>query len=125
MKDFFTKLGRWFVIAVLHGLAVMIIKDLATQCDRNRVEQSAPVVAKESVTSDFAWADSVSAITGKAYGPYFYDPSWPIEYTADYDTMGAFFGTDLSNCTLFVPKGSVVAYRQSPGWKMFNWIIGF
>lgn len=249
MKDFFTKLGRWFVIAVLQGLAVMIIKDLATQCDGNRVEQPDQGVAKESVASDFAWADSISTITGIAYGPYFYDPSWPIEYSAagdtlyyyprdsvasrftipetvhiidsrafqcnkhlteitlpvgvreigvcsffgceqvrklaiegpvtsipwrafegchklqtvdlpasvnsiggysfsgcnslrtfivrnpepphfefeddpeDFETMGAFFGTDISRCTLLVPKGSVEAYRQATGWTMFNTIV--
>ncbi len=249
MKDFFTKLGRWFVIAVLQWLAVMIIKDLATQCDGNRVEQPDQGVAKESVASDFAWADSISTITGIAYGPYFYDPSWPIEYSAagdtlyyyprdsvasrftipetvhiidsrafqcnkhlteitlpvgvreigvcsffgceqvrkltiegpvtsipwrafegchklqtvdlpasvnsiggysfsgcnslrtfivrnpepphfefeddpeDFETMGAFFGTDISRCTLLVPKGSVEAYRQATGWTMFNTIV--
>lgn len=246
VKDFFVKMGRWFVITVLQGLAVMIIKDLAAQCDGNRVEQSAPVAAEESVSSDFAWADSVSAITGIAYGPYFYDPSWPIEYSAagdtlyyyprdsvathftipesvhiidsrafqcnkqlveialpsgvreigvcsffgceklkkitiegsvisipwrafegchelqivdlpasigfiggfsfsgceslrtfivsnpkpphfefeddpdDFESMWAFFSTDLSHCTLYVPKGSVEAYRQEPGWSSFT-----
>ena len=250
MKGFFVKMGRWFVIAVLQGLAVMIIKDLSTQCDRNRVEQFVSVAAKESVTSDFAWADTISAITGIAYGPYFYDPSWPIKYSAagdtlyyyprdsvashftipetvriidsrafqcnkhlveitlpsgvreigvcsffgceklrkvtiegpvpsipwrafdgchkfqtidlpasvkwiggysfsccnslrtiivrnpkpphfefedeqeDFETMGAFFGTDISRCTLHVPKGSVEAYRQALGWQLFDTIIG-
>ena len=249
MKGFFVKMGRWFIIAVLQGLAVMIIKDLATQCERNQVVTSAPEPVEKAVSSDFAWADSISDITGIAYGPYFYDPSWPIEYSADsdtlyyyprdsvashftipetvriidsrafqcnkhlteitlpsgvreigvcsffgceklrkatiegsvasipwrafegchklqtvdlpasvsliggfsfsgcnslrtiivrnpkppqfefeddpddFETMGAFFSTDLSKCTLFVPKGSVEAYRQAPGWKEFKSII--
>lgn len=251
MKEFFAKLGRWFVIAVLQGLAVMIIKDLATQCERNQVVPSAPEYVEKAVSYDFAWADSISDITGIAYGPYFYDPSWPIEYSADcdtlyyyprdsvasrftipetvhiidsrafqcnkhlteitlpvgvreigvcsffgceqvrkltiegpvtsipwrafegchklqtvdlpamvnsiggysfsdcnslrtfivrnpepphfefedvpedFETMGAFFDTDLSRCTLYVPKSSVDAYRQAPGWTMFNTIVSY
>lgn len=248
MKEFFAKLGRWFVIAVLQGLAVMIIKDLATQCERNQEVQSASEPTEVSLTSDFAWADSISAITGIAYGPYFFDPSWTIGYSADgdtlyyyprdstathftipetvkhiddrafqcnknlveitlppgvreigvcsfhfcaelrrviiegpvasvpwrafdgcrklrtidlpnsvsliggysfsgceslrtfivrnpepphfeceddpedFETMGAFFGIDLSHCTLFVPKSSVGAYRQATGWNRFKHI---
>ena len=261
--SFFNRLGGCYLSIVAFFLLTFVaIVLLISKCVRKldtdpQDEQS--IVAKGAADSSIdlsmarisAWADSVSAITGIAYGPYFYDPSWPIEYSTagdtlyyfprdsvtshfsipetvkhiderafqcnkhlaeitlpsgvreigvcsffgceklrkvtiegpvtsipwrtfegchklqtvdlpatvnsiggysfsgcnslrtiivrnlkpphfefeddpeDFETMGAFFGTDLSRCTLHVPKGSVEAYRQATGWTMFKCIIGF
>lgn len=258
---FFSRLcGCYLSIVAFILLTFVAIGLLVSKCVRRlethpKGEQS--IVAKGAADSSidhsrariFDWADSVSAITGIAYGPYFYDPSWPIEYSAagdtlyyyprdsvasnftipetvrvidsralqcnkhlveitlpsgvreigvgsffgceklnkisiegpvtsipwrafegchklrtvdlpasveliggysfsgcnslrtfivrnpepphfefeddldDFEAMGSFFGTDLSRCTLHVPKGSVDAYRQAPGWKVFKSII--
>lgn len=261
--EFFSRLGGCFLSIVAFTLLTLVaIVLLVSKCVRrletpSQDEQS--IVAKGAADSSIdlsmarisAWADSISAFTGIAYGPYFYDPSWPIEYSTagdtlyyfprdsvtthftipetvrfidsrafqcnkhlakitlppgvheigvcsfygcavlreviiegsvvsipwrafdgchklqtvdlpasvnsiggysfsgceslrtvivrnpqpphfefeddpeDFETMGAFFGTDLSRSTLHVPKGSVDSYRQAPGWTMFKWIIGF
>ena len=249
--------GRRSILPVLHVSALLVIGTLFSQCEGNRTVQRSTTLAQETVpadstendlTFDTAWADSISAITGIGYGPYFYDPSWPLAYSEsgktllyyprdsaathfsipetvqviderafqcnkhlveialpknvkeigvcsfygceelrevtiegpvtsipwrafdgclklrevdipasvqsigglsfascgslrtiivrnpepphfefeddpeDFETMGAFFDTDLHRCTLFVPEGSVEAYRQAPGWKLFKQI---
>lgn len=259
--EFFSRIGGCFLSIVAFTLLTLVaIVLLVSKCVRRletdpQEEQS--IVAKGAADSSIdlsmarisAWADSISAFTGIAYGPYFYDPLWPIEYSAagdtlyyyprdsvathftipetvriidsrafqcnkhlveitlpsgvreigvcsffgceklrkvtiegpvtsipwrsfegchklrtvdlpasveliggysfsgcnslhtiivrnpqpphfefeddsdDLEAMGAFFGTDLSRCTLHVPKGSVEAYRQAPGWKEFKSII--
>ena len=261
--EFFSRIGGCFLSIVAFTLLTLVaIVLLVSKCVRRletdpQEEQS--IVAKGAADSSIdlsmarisAWADSISAFTGIAYGPYFYDPLWPIEYSAagdtlyyyprdsvathftipetvriidsrafqcnkhlveitlpsgvreigvcsffgceklrkvtiegpvtsipwrsfegchklrtvdlpasveliggysfsgcnslhtiivrnpqpphfefeddsdDLEAMGAFFDTDLSRCTLHVPKGSVEAYRQAPGWTMFKCIIGF
>ena len=245
------------VVPVLHISALLIIVTLFSQCDGNRTVQLPTTLAQEAVSTDptendltfnTAWADSISAMTGIGYGPYFYDPSWPLAYSEsgnmllyfprdsaathfaipetvrviderafqcnkhlveivlpksvhevgvcsfygceelrdvtiegpvtsipwrafdgcqklravdlpasvhsigglsfascgslrtfivrnpepphfefedgpeDFETMGAFFDTDLHCCTLYVPEGSVDAYHQAPGWKLFKHI---
>ena len=62
------------------------------QC-RSEKKQESPLIdcndieVKDSSGSEYqqdnSWADSISAITGIGYGPYFYDPSWPIRYSED------------------------------------------
>ena len=74
-------------MAVLQGLACLIIKTLVCQCEGNTAEQRPLESATEKAVNELAWADSISAITGIAYGPYFYDPSCPIGYSADCDTL--------------------------------------
>ena len=50
-----------------------------------------------------AWADSISDITGIAYGPYFYDPSWPVLYSED--------GTELT----YFPRDTAATHFDIPG----------
>ena len=253
--EFYSKIGGCFMVvaAMLFGASFLMVFSVS-RCGREGTQQPAPGVSgPASVTaadSLSAWADSISAITGIGYGPYFYDPSWPLEYSAasdtllyyprdsaathftipgtvqvieerafqcnnhlveitlppgvraigacsfygcgelrkvtiegpvtsipwrafdgcrelqavdlpasvcsiggysfsgceslrdfivrnpdpphfdyeddseDFASMGAFFGADLSRCTLHVPRVSVEYYRKAPGWKEFNSIVG-
>lgn len=36
----------------------------------------------------------------------------------------AFQGIDMEECTLYVPEGSIEAYKAAPGWSLFRNIVG-
>ena len=56
------------------------------------------------------YADSVSAITGIGYGPYFYDPAWPLSYSAAGDTL--FYFPRDSNAAFFTIPPSVQVIEE-------------
>ena len=68
---------------------------IGCQCNRGIVAQNTQqdnsLPAVENI--DSKWdslmkiADSVSLITGIAWGPYYYDPSWTIDYSDGQDTL--------------------------------------
>ena len=83
-------------------------------CSHRQKEADEPIMIagdKELATADtseagrermMAWADSISDITGIAYGPYFYDPSWTISYSEDARTL------------LYYPRDSVAKHFIIP-----------
>lgn len=79
----------------------------AVGCTSEQPDQALPENAVVQDT-DTEWeefmhyADSVSAITGIGYGPYFYDPAWPLSYSADGDTL------------FYFPRDSAAAFFTIP-----------
>ena len=103
--------GRRSILPVIHVSALLVIGTLFSQCEGNRTVQRSTTLAQETVpadstendlTFDTAWADSISAITGIGYGPYFYDPSWSLAYSESGKTL------------LYYPRDSAATHFSIP-----------
>lgn len=87
----------------------------AVGCTTGQPDQALPENAVVQDT-DTEWeefmhyADSVSAITGIGYGPYFYDPAWSLSYSADGDTL--FYFPRDSNAAFFNIPPSVQVIEE-------------
>ena len=77
--------GLWWLLLIIIVAQSCGHKPQQTEQVCEQMIDKPPIIDSSSFNSEqfSAWTDSISAITGIGYGPYFYDPSWPIRYSED------------------------------------------
>ena len=96
-------------------IVFLFILAAAAGCTHRQPDQALPenavVQDPDAEWEEFMrYADSVSAITGIGYGPYFYDPAWSLSYSANGDTL--FYFPRDSAATFFTIPPSVQVIEE-------------